>query len=114
MEFAHITRQHELKLKQVFEHRRREFEHPTLIFDSAHLLALEVADTSIELLHERARREGQAEWALSYPYAIALVKRKTPNRLVYAYSINGKRSSLDKLKVAIALNALIAVEERVK
>jgi hypothetical protein len=114
MELVPIEYQHALKRKRVFDRRRREFEHPTLVFDAAHLLALEIGDTSIDLLHQRARVDGQAEWFLDYPYAVALVQRKAPNGLEYSYSINSKRSSFDRLKIAIALNALIKIEDRVK
>lgn len=108
-----LSDQHARELKRIFSQKKKEFEHPALIFDHAHLIALSAAETALALLEERALRDRESDWHLSYPYATAVVRQRKKGLLLFSYRIGDARSSREKLKVALAVNEFMAAEHKI-
>jgi hypothetical protein len=113
MELSKISRPEQLKLQQVFDLRSEEFRDATRVFDTSHLLALQVAEISICYMQECAKAQGSTQWALAYPHAMAVVYWKKSDVFAYSYKINGATSSREEIKIAVAVNALIEAETHI-
>ena len=114
MELMPLSPLEQTRLRKIYLLRKKEFELETYVFDLAHSLAEEVAKVSLAFIEERAWRDQKAEWCISYPYAIIYVKPKKSSFLGCSYKINKKRVSREEVRIAIAVNALIDAEIRVK